>query len=326
LAPLSLVSPWLAFNILSFVSLGALAASYSLLAEKKQVLAILMVTFLSISFGPNFHCLSLGQMSIWFGTGILSIGYWACLKKRFVTAGLIWSLLILKPVYLIAPGLIALSLALDKKFKLLVAIATGGLSVFAASALYFSVGVILQWLHAMRLFEQAFLKHNLELSLYEIVGVVPALTVVLPENLKVIGKIVATGVVLLLSIAFIYYLSRLFKREQSWRSALPKAMVASIVFTPLLAPYIGFYDLSIDWVAAMIILETPMATADWLYVMRFISATFMVMEIYLCLIMLAPHWQFTQPLLFLALVFFLEYKLVSRYIRSDFADRPASDS
>ncbi len=95
-APLSYVSPNLSLLIWHILSIAALLISCKLLAQAVQI-NFADSLFLSALFGPIFITLWSGQLGLVFGLLPLCIGYLLLLRGRDLLAGIVWSLLLLKP-------------------------------------------------------------------------------------------------------------------------------------------------------------------------------------------------------------------------------------
>src|SRR6266550_61492 len=131
-APLSQLSPNWSLLMWHVISIMGLILSCKILAELTKV-NFSESLFLCSLFAPVFITLWSGQLGLVFGLLPLCLGYLFLMQDRALIAGLVWSLLLLKPQYFPAVAFVALVLVLNGKFRLALGLALGISAVAAAN-------------------------------------------------------------------------------------------------------------------------------------------------------------------------------------------------
>ena len=85
----------------------------------------LNVGWVCLTFAPLLVTLLMGQLSLVFGLLPLSIGFYCLVRKKPAEAGLVWSLLLLKPAFLIVAISAAVGQTLAKRNSCAIALAIG---------------------------------------------------------------------------------------------------------------------------------------------------------------------------------------------------------
>src|SRR5262245_104764 len=115
-APFSFFGPNLSLFFWQTLSVLALAICCLLLARLTAAKAN-EVFFLAFLYAPVFLTLWAGQLGLGFGLLPLCVGYYLLFRRQPFAAGLVWSLLLLKPQYFFAAAFVGLVAALAGRFK-----------------------------------------------------------------------------------------------------------------------------------------------------------------------------------------------------------------
>ena len=154
-APLSLMGPNLSLLIWQALSVLALALSCWFMAQITATKTSDLF-YLSFLYGPVFLTLWAGQLGLAFGLAPLCAGYYLLLRQWPLAAGLVWSLLLLKPQYFLAAAFVALILAMIRRYRAFLGMALGVVILFALTVIVFSPELTLHWLKSHRVGDSIF--------------------------------------------------------------------------------------------------------------------------------------------------------------------------
>jgi glycosyl transferase family 87 len=252
-APFSLVGPnlslflWQTFSVLA---LGLCAFMLSRLSGVKTS----ELFFLSFLFAPVFLTLWAGQLGLGLGLLPLCCGYFLLERRRLFAAGLIWSLLLLKPQFFFPAAFVALVCALMGRFLTLMGMALGAFGLLVVTILVFSFPVTEQWLLSHRVSDAYFFSGLQGIPSHLITG--------LPANLMVLFPVHERGAVkwplyagaAALWLFGLWFCARMRNRQldESARNSL--TFVIGLVLASLTLPHLLYYDLCVLLPAGVLLL------------------------------------------------------------------------
>jgi hypothetical protein len=182
-APLSLAGPNYSFLLWQAISMLALAfSSWSLSQISAQKWTDFY--FLSFLFAPVFLTLWAGQLGLVFGLTPLCAGFLLLIRQRPLAAGMVWSLLLLKPQYFLAAAMPALILAISGRFRAFAGMAVGVVILAALTISLFSPALTMQWLQSHRVSDSIFSSGLHAIPGHLITGLPANLMILFPQHLR----------------------------------------------------------------------------------------------------------------------------------------------
>ncbi|MBI4534562.1 MAG: DUF2029 domain-containing protein [Candidatus Melainabacteria bacterium] len=250
-APLSLLSPLVSLLWWQGISLIALACCAKLLARILDVKASSLF-FVSLMFLPVFHTLLIGQLGIVFGLLPITYGYFLLHKGKPFLAGLIWSMLLLKPQFLVVILVFALSLAVARHHQCLIGILGGVILLATLNIICLGPKVALGWLSCMKLAETTY-----QFPYYLLVGLPSIVVMLLPLSVRLMAKLPVYGAAFALGANAIWQGRKLLLSGLTQDAKFSLLMVLSSSLAPLVVPHFLFYDLSCLLPAGIIAYHLP---------------------------------------------------------------------
>jgi len=243
-APLSYVGPNLSLLIWHVLSVFALAISCHLLARSVKI-NFSESLFLCALFGPLFLTLWSGQLGLVFGLLPLCTGYLLLLHERHLLAGIVWSLLLLKPQYLPAVAFVALIFVLLARFQLALGLAIGTAIFVGANLLIFSPTLVKQWLVSHRLSDTLFTHAQYGIPTHLITSLPADILLLLPAAMRVTVKWPVYLAAMLLWLLGLYCCWRV--NRTSWReqSKISLTLAVGCLLSSIALPHLLYYDLCV---------------------------------------------------------------------------------
>ncbi len=304
LAPLSwLPQNWSLF-VFQLISLACLALATEnilsvLLKDDMTAGDVLLSVFVAITFMPILLTLWIGQIGIIVGVLPLSFGYRLLLKKKPVQAGLIMSLCMLKPQFLVPALFLAAAPVVQKKIKCLIALGCGALLFLLANLVIFGPQVLSAWFHCLQVSDHIF-SISQAVNTQMATSLPRSLILLLPPHyiptLKPFIYFVS------LSIGLLAFSSAL----RVMQVKLPEDIKLSSVFilgafvTPLTVPHVFLYDYSNLYLAGLIAIHAPWKHERiWEY-KRFVRVCWLVINVYTLTLFI--HKEFAIPLVLMGCI------------------------
>ena len=254
-APLSHVGPNWSLLIWQAFSLFGLAVSCKLLAHSTGV-DFKESLFLCSLIGPVFITLWSGQIGLVCGLLPLSIGFLLLLRDRALLAGLVWSLLLLKPQYFPAPAFVALVLATREDFRLVSGLLLGLSAFIVANLLLFPVDLVLGWLASHRLSDTLFTDAQYGIPAHLITSLPADILLMLPASSRSALKWpIYFGAMLLWLIAF-WCCRKINAGQWERRTRISLTLSIGCVLSTLALPHLLYYDLCVLIPAGFILAST----------------------------------------------------------------------
>lgn len=279
-APLSLAGPNYSLLIWQVLSVLALAASCRLLARATLASASELFFFAGLFF-PVFLTLWAGQLGLVFGVAPLCAGFFLLLRGWPLAAGLIWSLLLLKPQYFLAAAFVALGLALTRRFRTFAGMTVGVLALLGLTAITFSPTLTWHWFQSHQISDSIFSAGLHGIPSHLITGLPANLMILFPPEMRAAVKWpLYFGAALLWLVGFwrVLKLPRAQVADSTWMSL---ALIVGVVLSSLTLPHLLYYDLCVLLPAGALLLTRrnnllaqfaarDLALLGWLFVSGFL--------------------------------------------------------
>jgi glycosyl transferase family 87 len=254
-APLSHAGPNGSLFLWHAISLIALALSCKLLADSTGTQFRDGLFFCSL-FGPVFITLWSGQLGFVFGLLPLSVGLLLLLKDRAILAGVVWSLLLLKPQYFPAVAFVALALFLRGNFRLALGLALGTSVFVAANLLLFSSVLISNWLASHRLSDTLFTHAQYGIPVHLITSLPADILLMFPASSRSALKWPIYFGALLLWLIGLWCSWKINAGTWDSRTKISLTLSIGCVLSSLALPHLLYYDLCILIPAGFILAST----------------------------------------------------------------------
>ena len=243
-APFSYLDPNLSLFLWQALSVLALVLGSNMLSQTTGIKTSELF-FLSFFYLPVFLTLWAGQLGLVFGFLPLCLGYLLLLKKKPLASGLVWSLLIAKPQYLLVGLFVALASASHRRYRLLIGLVLGGFSLIALTLITFSLPLTVQWLASHRVSDAYFFAGKQGIPSHLLTGLPANILVLLPldqrGNIKL--PLYAGATAMWLLGMWICFRSGKLSSEDS--TEISKTFAIGLILTSLTLPHLLYYDLCV---------------------------------------------------------------------------------
>ncbi|MGZ8425766.1 MAG: hypothetical protein ACXWYD_12515, partial [Candidatus Binatia bacterium] len=199
--------------------------------------------FLAFLFLPIFLTLWAGQLGLTFGLLPLCLGFSLLVKNRPLLAGVIWSILLLKPQYFLAAAFVSLVLLVSGRYWTFIGMSSGVIGLLVVTLLGFGPNLTQQWL----------LSHQVSDAMYSSgqQGIPSHLITGLPANLMILFPVAQRaalkwplyfGAAMLWVVGFCYAI-KIAKGRLDNVSGLAIALTIGICLSAITLPHLLYYDL-----------------------------------------------------------------------------------
>lgn len=307
-APLSIVSPNISLLFWQIISMLGLLLSAVFLSRTSNARAS-DILFLSSLFLPVITTLWSGQVSLVFGLLPLSAGYFLFKKDRPFLAGLVWSLLCLKPQFVFVPALVIFALVLAGRFECFVGFLVGMITLIGSTVISVPMTVTKSWLYSLQLRETLSYAGVFKIREYLVTSLPADILLKLPVEL-------GTGIKWpIYTAAAAIWLAGAWRCKKLINSTtldeFPKislTVLLALMLLPITSPYLLYYDLCIFVPAGVILLGNewralPSVSLKFIGLIGWLSISG-----YMLAFMTLPE-HFVQPLLLQFILLGLLYKL-----------------
>ncbi len=243
-APLSMLSPTWSLLLWQLLSLIGLCLSCKMLADATEGDFPQSLLLCSL-FAPVFITLWSGQLGLALGLLPLCFGYFLLLERRTVAAGLIWSLLLLKPQYLVLAGFITLVLVLKTNYRLLFGLIAGITLLAAANFLLFSPDLIMRWFTIHKLSDTLFTDSRYGVPAHLVTSLPADVLLLLPVSSRSAWKWPVYFSALILWLIGLWYCWKIHSSQWQWRTKISLSVAIGCVLSSLALPHLLYYDLCI---------------------------------------------------------------------------------
>jgi hypothetical protein len=316
-APFSFLDPNSAMLVWQIFSVIALAGSMVLLAHAARATAS-DIFFLSFLFAPVFLTLWAGQLGLVFGLLPLCLGYVLILRRNPFSAGLVWSLLLLKPQFLIPAAFVAIVCGCMKRFLTLIGMTLGIAGLLLLTIGLFSWPVTLHWVLSHRVSDAYFFSGLQGIPSHLVTGLPANLMILLPINIRETVKLplyIASAAAWLYGLWFCLEFRKL---PTNIVSEISLPLTIGVILASLTLPHFLYYDLCVLLPAGVLLLakNSPIGSNElrvvgllgWIA----ISAFFPLLLAFAYSAGLSLLLEFIILLLFLVLLTRLRYQLNAR--------------
>ena len=243
-APFGRLDPNVSLLLWQAISLLALLWSCRLLGDLTGAKTN-EVFFLAFFFLPIFLTLWAGQLGLTLGLLPLCLGFSLLVKNRPLLAGLVWSLLLLKPQYFLAAAFVSLVLLISRRYKTFFAMSLGVIGLLLTNLAAFGPELTGQWL----------LSHQVSNAMYSSgqQGIPSHLITGLPANLMILFPVAQRaalkwplyfGAAMLWLMGFCYAI-KLAKRQIDSLPGLAIALTIGVCLSAITLPHLLYYDLCV---------------------------------------------------------------------------------
>lgn len=252
-APFSYIDPNWSLLIWQILSVTALALSCRMLSRHVQLNGQ-EVFFLSSLFLPVFLTLWAGQLGLGFGLLPLCIGFVLVHRQRSFLGGLVWSLLLLKPQFVLAGAFVAVSLALTHRFRVLIGMTVGVTALIVFTILTFGTGPTMQWLLSHRVSDATYSSGLQGIPGHLITGLPANLMILFPVSQRASLKLPLYAAAAAFWIFGLWYCHNLAKALRNPSVALTISFIIAVSLTSLTSPHLLYYDLCVLLPAGVLLL------------------------------------------------------------------------
>jgi hypothetical protein len=263
----------------------------------------------SLLFFPVLHVLLIGQVALVWIVLPLTIGYFMLKRQHAFKAGLVWSLLFLKPQFLPAILLFVITSILAGKLRCMLGFVLGLSFLVILNIVCFGPHIFHLWLTSLTFSGNVFLDPSVNYKPY----LLSSLPLIAAQLLSFKCKIWYTAAIVSIDLlALGLFIHAVFISRRLWKTthnneteALAPILILGISLLPLISPHLLLYDLSIFIVSSMIIFSQPslpgeanlrktaIATAISinLFMLLFCSCTNIAPPLILLAILMYSYWQ-----------------------------------
>jgi hypothetical protein len=252
-------------------------------------------------FLPAFLTLWIGQVGIIFGLFPLSLAYFLLVKKKDFAAGLILSLLSLKPQLLVPALFLVFGRLAVKKFSLLFGLLSGLVGIFAANYLVLGSKLFGQWLQCLALSDRVYSDPAMGVPVRLATSLPRALLFSRPVEERLFLKPFIYAFAALLIVAGLLVLWRACKTLAE-EDQVRLALILGSLALPCVVPHMFIYDLCVLAPAAYLILTdgSPSKASPFRHIRPFLLLLWLAVNLYCIMVMSVPDW--VSPLLLCSLM------------------------
>ena len=243
-APFHWLDPNSAMLVWQIFSIVALAASAFLLAQITRVKAS-DIFFLSFLFAPVFLTLWAGQLGLAFGLLPLCLGYFLILRGKRLFAGMVWSLLLLKPQFFFPAAFVAIVCACTQRFRPLIGMTLGVVALLFLTVGLFSWPTTLQWLSSHRVSDVYFFSGLQGIPSHLVTGLPANLMVLLPVSARETVKLPLYTAAAAAWVCGVWFCLGLKKAQASATCQTSIALTVGVILASLTLPHLLYYDLCV---------------------------------------------------------------------------------
>jgi Glycosyltransferase family 87 len=279
-APFSYLDPNLALFLWQALSVLALVLGSYMLSQATGTKTSELF-FLSFLYLPVLLTLWAGQLGLVFGFLPLCLGYLLLLKKKSLAAGLVWSLLIAKPQYLLVGLFVALVSALHRRYRVLIGLVLGLVALTTLTLITFSLPLTVQWLASHRVSDAYFFAGQQGIPSHLLTGLPANILVLLPLDQRGNLKLLLYGGAVAIWLFGLWFCSRAGKLHAEESMQISKTFVVGLALTSLTLPHLLYYDLCVLLPAGALLLANQgpfalqessrsIAAAGWMTISAFL--------------------------------------------------------
>ncbi len=265
--------------------------------------------WLCLTLVPLFLTIWIGQVGLVFGLLPLTVGYYLLLDRKPFSAGLIWSMAIFKPQFLVPVFVILFAEALRSRFRSLGGIILGVTAIAIANIVFFPPSLLGDWLRCLKLSDVIYSDVKYGVATHLATSLPRTIILMLPAAQQLALKPIIYGfsaILLLLGILAIWWM---IARAVEEKVVINLTALIGICLTPLLMPHFFFYDYSLFLMAGMIVFLMGWPPALQWPLKSLTLLTWLLINVY-SIVVLAAH-KIASPLLFVILILCVYLRLLT---------------
>lgn len=234
--------------------------------------------FLAFLFLPIFLTLWAGQLGLTFGLLPLCLGFSLLVKNRPLLAGIVWSLLLLKPQYFLAAAFVALVLLLNRRYRTFVGISVGVIGLLIITLLVFGPELTLQWLQSHQVSDAMYSSGQQGIPSHLITGLPANLMILFPvEQRAAVKWPLYFGAAMFWVVGF-YFVTKVAKEQDDILRRLAVALTIGVCLSAITLPHLLYYDLCVLVPAGALLLAKSerkdlrqIAICGWILISGFLA-------------------------------------------------------
>lgn len=203
----------------------------------------------------------IGQVSIVFGVLPFMLGLFLALKRKDLPAGLILALTVIKPQFFVPTLIIGASMALAKRYQVIIGIVCGAALFLVLNVALFSTGMIEQWLATLKLADTVYSDVRFGVAQHMATSLPRAIILLVPVAQHAIVKPLVYIMAMVLGAFGFYKCVQVMKSKLPEQNKLALTGIIAIFATPVIVPHLFFYDYAI-FVAAGYLIYAVSWSAD----------------------------------------------------------------
>ncbi len=289
--PFAVLPPNLSLFAFQLLSLACLFGSALLIPAGNKMGRAFTQGLSLLTFLPTFLTLWIGQVGLVFGLFPLSCGYYLLSKKQDFPAGLVFSLLALKPQMLV-PAIFLLFLKLcQKQFSLAFGMVAGLIGLAFLNYALLGQKLLLSWFDCLKLSDRIYSDPAMGVPVRLATSLPRAILLSQPEQVRLTLKpYLYAGAVLLacLGLALVFVLARKAS-PMSEGDKLKSALILGCLALPCVVPHLFIYDLCVLAPAGFLVFAPVAAEGETFACLRpFLLMLWLSVTAYCMLLMSCP--------------------------------------
>ena len=235
------------------------------------------IFFLSFLFLPIFLTLWAGQLGLTFGLLPLCLGFSLLVKNRPLLAGLVWSLLLLKPQYFLAAAFVALVLLLTRRYRTFVGMSLGVIGLLIITLVGFGPDLTIRWLQSHQVSDAMYSSGQQGIPSHLITGLPANLMILFPVEQRAAVKWPLYFGAAMLWVVGLYFAFKIVKTQADNCRSLAVAITIGVCLSAFTLPHLLYYDLCVLVPAGALLLARPVrndlrqiAICGWIAVSGFL--------------------------------------------------------
>lgn len=263
----------------------------------------------SLWFIPACLAIWIGQVGMIFGMLPLAAGYLALRRERLFMAGVLWSVAVLKPQFLIPAAVVTFGFLVRRRLRVAFGMCAGAILLVVVSLIAFTPRLNLEWLHCLKVSDVVYSNPGSGIATHIATSLPRTLILLLPVASQPVTKPLIYGLAALL---FASALFTVWKLQRSTSLPAPLALQLSLLIglyvTPLVMPHFFFYDYCLFALTAPIAFLPNWTPGLQWPIRKLVLITGLVVNIYAVIVMVAH--QYAMPWLLMGIMLGLYFYLV----------------
>ncbi len=256
-----------------------------------------------LAYLPTTITIWIGQVGLILGILPLCAGYYFAMRQRPLLSGLLWSLTILKPQFMI-PALVTMAVqCLNRRFKTAIGFCLGAASIAALNVILFSPSMVMDWLRCLKLSDAVYSNIKFGVASHLMISLPRAVILLFPVEQQPPVRLLVfalAGILLLVTLFALFKQSRLLADAK----LLDTMSLALGAFTaPLVVPYLFLYDLCIWLIPGVLAMRVPWPNAISTRVKNVMIAAWLLSNLYTMIVICSTR--LASPILFVISVIVL---------------------